>query len=87
MRKNHEQVARHQGFEKTRHIARDINTRGKFSIIGLTEETGMVELRQQKDGWTREFEEFQRMPWTEFVQGLIDGRFEIYPLKQPLEFN
>lgn len=87
MRPNQEWVASPHGHDQARHIARDTNTRGKFRIVGVSEETGLVELRQQKDGWARQFEEFQRMPWTEFIQGLMDGRFEIHPLKQPVDYN
>jgi hypothetical protein len=70
-------------FRMSKHTARDTKTRAKFHIVGYDKETGMVELYQSRDGWVHEFEPLQLMPWTEFIDLLREGRFEIYPAKPP----
>ncbi|MDD1650363.1 MAG: hypothetical protein LUO80_08215 [Methylococcaceae bacterium] len=64
-------------------IARDSVTRSKFQIIGLDEETGMLNVQYQNDGWIRGFERNQKIPLVDFINTLIEGRIEIHPVKQP----
>jgi hypothetical protein len=64
-----------------KHIIRDSLTRSKFTIIGFDEETGMLNVNYEKDGWIKDFECRQKMPLGEFINTLMEGRLEIRPSK------
>ena len=65
----------------TKHAGRDQKTRAKFHIVGFDAATGMVELHHSPDGWVKDASDTEHMSWMDFLQGLMDGRFEIHPTK------
>lgn len=65
-----------------KHIARDSLTRYKFHIVGLDEQTGMVKINYENDGWISGFERAQKIPLKDFIDTLIEGRIEIHPVKE-----
>ena len=66
---------------KFSHVGRDKKTRAKFRIAGFNQEQGTVDLHFKKDGWDSSAASDLHLPWAEFIQGLIDGRYEISPTK------
>lgn len=66
----------------TKHIGKDLQTRARFHIVEIDEESGMVTIHQSRDGWDKNSQELQAMPWAELVRGLMDGRFEISPVRK-----
>lgn len=66
----------------TKHIGKDLQTRGRFHIVELDEVSGMITIHQSRDGWDKNFQELQAIPWADFVRGLMEGRFEVVPVKK-----
>ena len=65
-----------------KHIARDTVTRSKFQIMGLDEETGMLDVNYEHDGWIEGFQRSQKIPLSQFINTLIEGHLEIHPIKE-----
>ncbi len=61
-----------------KHIGKDLHNRAKFHILGIDEANGTVEL-YSRDGWSKAACENLVLPWVTFMQGLMDGRYEVRP--------
>ncbi|MVF24383.1 hypothetical protein EVC37_22650 [Methylocaldum sp. BRCS4] len=59
------------------HIGLDHLTGYRFQIIELSADTNTVLLHYEETAWPQEVEPTRRMAWTEFVDHLIQGHFEI----------
>lgn len=66
---------------KCSHTGRDNTLRAKFRIIRIEPDKGLVELLFKKDGWDTHARNEVALPWAEFVQGIMEGRYELSPTK------
>jgi calcineurin-like phosphoesterase family protein len=59
------------------HIGLDHLTGYRFQIVKLCGDTNTVVIHYEETAWPQETEPTRRMAWTEFVDHLIQGHFEI----------
>lgn len=59
------------------HIGLDHLTGYRFQIVELCADTNTVLISYEETAWPQELEPTRRMVWTEFVDHLIQGHFEI----------
>lgn len=71
----------------SRSIGRDLRTRGKFKIVGYDEGRGCVLICHAKDGWVGREEKSEAVLWTQFIEDLRDGYYELTPSLDPLPQN
>ncbi|CAL1239679.1 hypothetical protein [Candidatus Methylocalor cossyra] len=61
-----------------KHVGHDHSCHNRFRIIELDRATHSVVIQYAENDWLRGVERTQRFAWMDFLQGLMDGRFEIH---------
>ncbi len=61
----------------SKHIGHDHLLKNHFNIIGIDPPGQSVILQYENNGWMRGQEPIQQLGWVEFIEGVMEGRFEI----------
>jgi hypothetical protein len=62
-----------------KHIGHDHSCHNRFHIVELDPAARTVVIRYEENEWTQGTEQTRQLDWIEFLEGLMDGRFEIRP--------
>ena len=60
-----------------KHIGHDHSIQNHFTIIGFDEQDQSVRLQYESNEWMRSQNPIRQMGWVEFLEAVMDGRFEI----------
>lgn len=61
-----------------KHLGHDHSCHTRFHIIGIDPATHSVVIQYAENEWLRGMAQTRRMVWTEFLEKLMDGSFEIH---------
>jgi hypothetical protein len=62
-----------------KHLGHDHAYHHHFHIVGIDPATSSVLIQYDANDWLRGLDQIQPMAWTEFLEKLMDGSFEVHP--------